>query len=420
MPASEFVQKREEIAAKTRELYAITRALGPDNAGIAAAAKVAGLPDGSDGAKVAEEVQRRTTELNALNEAFEPYRTLEANKARADELHKRFGLPATAVAMPSEIKPGEDGAPVKSLGRAVVESPIFEALKAKAAMTDVVPLDLRAVLFQTSAGWAVESPAPQQLSLMPKEPFDPILSRIPQVRYGEAIYTFMEETTHTDNAAEIAEDAAYGESEFVLTKREKNIRKVGVSIPVTDEQLADVAGAEDFLNGRLEFQLRGRVAKQVLAGSGVAPNIEGTESVTGIQTQALGADSSEDAIFKLLTLIRSDGFAEPEVVFLNSTKWQTIRLRKTADGAYLYGPPSAQGPETIWGLPLVQTARHTSTKAISGAYRAYSLIAVKQDVTFATGFVNTQFTKGERTIRADVRAAMVHLRPKAFGVVTGL
>ena len=413
------VQLREEISAKSKQLHAITSALGKDN-NVAAAAAAAGMAAETTAAALSAAVQARVAELNGLNEQFKPYRELEAAATLASEYERTFNAPAPRdITMPGE-KPKADGK-IRDLGQAFIQSRAYRAYRERGSLevSDVVPVDLRATLFQTSAGWAVESPAPSQVSTMPKEPTEGILARIPMIRWNQALYTFMEETTHTDNAVEKAEGAAFGEAAFVMTKREKTVRKIPNSLPVTDEQLADVEGAEDFVRGRVEFQLKGRLAKQCLAGDGVAPNIEGTEAVTGIQSVALGVDTLEDAIFKMLQDIRGDGFAEPDVIFLTPTQWETIRLRKDANGNYFYGPPSGTGPDTLWGLPVVQTARHTSTKVIAGAYRAYSLLAVKQDVEFAIGYTGSQFTEGEKTIRADIRAAMVHLRPKAFGVVTG-
>lgn len=419
---SEFIQLREQIAAESKALHAITSTLGADN-NVEAVLKAGLIPGATTSADVAADVQKRSKALAALDEKFKPFRDMEAAKTVASEFEKRFSMPAAgAVVMPGE-KIGTDAkAPKLNLGAAFVQSRAYKAWKDHKAtdVADSVKLDLQATLFETAAGWAVESPAPQQVQVMPKEPSDIILRNIPIVRYGEAIYSFMEETTHTDNAAEKGEGLTYAEGAFVLTKREKTIRKITNSLPVTDEQLADVQGAEDFVRGRLEYQIRFRLAKQVLAGSGAGVNIEGTENVAGIQTQALGVDTTEDAIFKMLQSIRSDGFAEPEAIFINPSKWTPIRLRKTNDGLYVYGPPAMSGADTLWGLGIVQTTGHTSTKAIAGAYRAYSLIAVKQDVEFAVGYNTTDFVEGQKTIRADMRAAMVHLRPKAFGVVTGL
>lgn len=40
-----------------------------------------------------------------------------------------------------------------------------------------------------------------------------------------------------------------------MTERESNVRKIGVWLPVTDEQLDDVAQAESYVNARLPFMI---------------------------------------------------------------------------------------------------------------------------------------------------------------------
>ena len=69
----------------------------------------------------------------------------------------------------------------------------------------------------------------------------------------------MEETTYTPAAAERAESAAYAESTFELTQRTENVRSIGASVPVTDEQLADVVQVRSYLNQRLTFGIRQRL-----------------------------------------------------------------------------------------------------------------------------------------------------------------
>lgn len=417
---SEYVKRREEIAAKAKQLHEASEALGKDNANIAGAAVALRLDANADSRAVAAEMQRRVVEITALRQDFEPFKAIEDAKTLANEFEKAFNMPAEGNILPQPRQDDRRDAERKTLGQLFVGSKAYQAFKqGRLDVADTVPVDIMATLFETGAGWPVESPASSQVSLMPKRPIA-VVDFIPKIRWSEAIYTFMEETTHTDNAVEKAEGVAFGEGAFVLTKREKNVRKIPNMLPVTDEQITDVPGAEDFVKGRLEYQIRARLDLQCLAGNGTAPNIEGTENVTGIQSQALGADSTEDAIYKMLRAIEDDGFASADVVFIRAAKFEAVRLRKTADGIYLYGPPSQTGPLTLWGLPVVKTNACTSTKAVSGAYQAHSLLAIRQDIEFAIGYVNAQFGEGEKTIRADLRAAMVHLRPKAFGQVTGL
>src|SRR3546814_10023048 len=52
--------------------------------------------------------------------------------------------------------------------------------------------------------------------------------------------TLFRSTTRAHAASEIAEGGAYPEAEFAFTERNMPVRKVGDSLPVTDEQLEDV------------------------------------------------------------------------------------------------------------------------------------------------------------------------------------
>jgi HK97 family phage major capsid protein len=199
------------------------------------------------------------------------------------------------------------------------------------------------------------------------------------------------------------------------------VRKITTSLPVTDEQLADVPAAEAYLNNRLSYDVRRRLDSQLLEGDGVAPNLKGTSNIGGsLNSQALGSDPRPDAVYKAFDLIRTNGFAEPSVLFINPTDWQPIRLLRTADDIYIWGSPAIAGPATIWGVPVVQTTGVTANTAITGDYIGFSALYIRQGLDISMGYVNDDFTKGKKTIRADIRCAMVHFRTAAFAKITGL
>ncbi|MEK7765263.1 MAG: phage major capsid protein [bacterium] len=275
-------------------------------------------------------------------------------------------------------------------------------------------------LFETGAGWAPESvrlPGFVEAVTTPPE----VIDIIPTGRTGQASVVYMEETTRTHAAAEKAEGAAYAESTFVLTQRTQAVSKITDSVPVTDEQLEDVPMAESYLGDRLRFGLRQRASQQCVSGNGVAPNIKGILNFTGIQSQAKGADPTPDAIYKAMTLVRVTGRATPTHVILHPNDWEPIRLLRTADGIYIWGNPSEAGPERIWGLPVINTSEATQDTGIVGSFLApWITLFERRGIDVQVGYINTQFTEGERTIRADLRAALVGFRGAAFCKVTGI
>jgi HK97 family phage major capsid protein len=247
-----------------------------------------------------------------------------------------------------------------------------------------------------------------------------VIDAFPEYETKQAVVKYMEETTFTNAAAETAEAGAYNAATLVLTERSQTVRKVTVWLPVTDEQLEDETEARSYIDNRLTFMLRQRVDSQALVGDGNAPNVLGTENVSGIQTQALGTDPIFDAAFKLFRKIRDNGFAEPNAFFIAPSKWETVALTRTADGLYILGNPASDIPTRLWGVPGIQTVAGTATKLTAGDYANFAGLYVRRGVDVQVGYNNDDFTKGQLSIRADVRIAVVHFRPKAFGTVTGL
>lgn len=308
----------------------------------------------------------------------------------------------------------------KSFGKLLVASEAVKAWKGGQGPTSQIDVGLK-TLFETTAGWDPFDARSDRVELLATRPAPHVVNFIPQTTTGQSTVKYMEETTFTNAAAEAAEGTAYGEATLVLTEKSSEVRKVAVFLPVTDEQFEDEPRAESYVNNRLPFMLRQRLDSQALVGNGTAPNLRGTENVVGIQSQALGTDSIPDATYKAMRLIRDDGFAEPSVVFIRPSKWETVRLLKTADGQYVWGHPALPGPETIWGVPVVQTTAPTATKAVIGDYRNFSELAARRGIEVqVSNSHGSFFIEGKLAIRADVRVALVHYRPKAFAVVTGL
>ena len=303
----------------------------------------------------------------------------------------------------------------KSLGAAMLKSGGLAHLGAKAE----VDIEVK-TLFARSAGWSPES---TRSGLLVENAQRPILvtDLIPTIPTGQAAYKYMDETTFTNNAAERAEGAAYGEAALALTERSVTIETVGVWLPVTDEQLEDEAGAEAYINQRLPFMIAQRLDGQVLVGDGSTPNILGVNNKPSIQTQAKGADPVPDAIHKAITKVRVTGRAMPNAIVMHPNDWQDVRLLRTADGIYIWGSPSESGPASIWGLPVVQSDAQTENTAVVGDFANFSLLVVRRGVVVErSNSHDTYFTTGKQAIRAGIRCATVWTRAAAFATVTGI
>lgn len=384
---------------------------------------------------VAEKVKSMNAELNELGEHADTL--AEAEKAALE--HSGREKAQRGFSLPGGGGPrNEEQFRVKSLGELLGESKQlgdwsrsggagmldlnFEKawlseLLVKAAMGDTMAAK---TLMTTAAGYAPQAIRLPSIVEMATRPIQ-LLDIIPMFQTLENAVVYMEETTRTHGAAETAEGGAYAESAFAFTERNSPVRKITDSLPVTDEQLADVAMLQGYISSRLIFGVRQRLDRQVLLGDGTSPNLRGLANLSGIQQQAKGTDPAVETFFKAMVKIRTVGRALASHHLVHPIDWQGIRLQRTADGVYIWGPPSDAGPERMWGLQVVQVDAGNAGTGYTGAFDVSTCgLFERQGVDVAVGYVNAQFGEGKRTVRADTRAAMAWFKPAAFCQNTGL
>lgn len=426
-------EAEEKLQTRQGDLAKVFEAAKTDDGSYDYSKAISVVSGAADAIAVAEHVKALNAEADQLARHLETF--LEADKAAA-------ALDARGKARGGFVHPGQGGQPAnrgqfKSLGEAVIEAKAFKDWRQHAKgggidlAIDMLPSDFlaKAALFNTignkalmttAAGFAPESIRMPGFVEAVTRPIQ-LLDILPMGSTGFELVKYMEETTRTHAAAETAEGGTFAESTFAFTERSSPVEKITDSLPVTDEQLEDVALIESYINGRLTFGVRQRLDRQCLIGDGSGSNLRGIINTSGIQTQAKGADPVMDAIYKAMTKIRVTGRALPTHHNIHPNDWQDIRLTRTADGIYIFGSPTDAGPDRLWGLPVVQNDALTEGTALVGSFDpAWIMLMEKRGVDIQVGYVGTQFGEGKRTIRADMRAALVLMRPAAFSTVTGI
>lgn len=377
---------------------------------------------------MAKRVNELDSELNAIGVEVE---TLEAAEKAAANVAAREKVRGSVI-VPDGGKGDRERPRVKSLGELVAEEKAYADWVKRGAPNgidfsfDLMPSDMLAkgmqfkTLMTTAAGFAPESVRLPGFVDAVSRPIQ-LIDIIPMSPTGMPSIPYMEETTRTHSAAERSEGGTYAESAFAFTERTSDVRKITDSLPVTDEQLNDVQMMQGYINGRLTFGIRQRLDGQVYVGDGSAPNLRGLVNISGIQTQAKGSDPVPDVFYKAMTKVRVTGRAVPTHHIMHPTDWQGVRLLRTADGVYIWGSPSEAGPDRMWGLPVVQAEARSAGSGMVGSFQpAWISLFERSGVDIQVGYVGTQFTEGKRTVRGDMRAALVVFRPAAFCDVTGL
>jgi HK97 family phage major capsid protein len=418
MPTA-LATKREELAAKQQALHVVFEEAKTSDPGVLDLKKVKAI-EGDESHKRME-IKRMNDELTAIGQEVE----LLAAQEYVATIGAKLNDPRSGLPMPVSVVQNQE----KSFGELFLETEAFKsAPKGKSDGPEtMMDVDAKAMLraagmkavMSTSAGFAPQAIRSGDIVPIATRPIQ-LLDLIPQLDTSQANVVYMEETTFTNSAAEVAEGSTYAQSTIVYTERTSNVRKIGHYLPVTDEQLEDVPLVAGLVDGQLIFGVRQRLDQQVFNGNGSAPNLTGILNASNLQTQAKGTDPGPDAIFKAIVKVKLVGRADASAVMLHPTDWQNIALLRTAEGVYIWGSPSDPGPRYMWGLPIAQTDAGSAGTAAVGDVLNYCYLAFRRGVNTQVGYVNDDFIKGQKSIRADVRVAFVVRRGAAFCQVTGL
>lgn len=252
-------------------------------------------------------------------------------------------------------------------------------------------------------------------------------------------YKYLEETTFTNNSAEVSEAGAFGESAIAFTENTENIRKFGVSIPVTEELLSDVASVNGYLDSRLKTMLQLRLDSELINGDGSAPNIRGILNKSGINTFDFSAYAGNlgriGQLYQAITEIRKDAFMEADAILMHPSDWNDVVTTVTSDfagtsgagyagkdplfvGAGMFG--NGVNP-SIWGVKVVPTTAITAGTVLVGTFGGglASHIITREGMEVAMSDSHDDFfTKDKVMMKASMRLGFAIYRATAFCSIT--
>lgn len=299
-----------------------------------------------------------------------------------------------------------------------IESAAFKEYNRTTKSSPVSEVEVKTLLDTT--GFPVASTRSNMLVQTPLRRLV-IADLIPNGTITQPRFLFMEETTFTNNADTVAEGGQKPESALAFTERSADVRKIATVLPVTDELFEDAPAMRSYVQGRMTVFLQLAEEDQLLNGSGVAPDILGILENPNIQTQAKGADTVPDAIYKAITLVEENSKLPASGIVLNPFDWQTIRLLKDSNGQYLFGSPLSNDIERLFGYPVVRTSAVTAGTGLVGAFDLAAMILRRSGIAFAASTEHSDFfIKNKLMLRVEERLAFPVFRPEGFCEVTGL
>ncbi len=330
----------------------------------------------------------------------------------------------------------EADAGVKSIGEQFTDTEAY----AKYMSNGVKGVDSQAEFKTTlnTTGYPPESlRAPGILETALRDP-NAVIGLFDQIQTDQNAFVYLEETTFTNNAGEIAESgdiSSANESALAFTERTESIRKIATFLPVTDELLADVSGIQGYVNSRLSTMMKLRMDNQLINGNGTAPNLTGVLNKSGINTFAYGSYSGElrriGQIYQAITEIRKDAFVEPDSIVMHPSDWYDIVTTTSSvetSGSrnplfVVAGGFGADAQPRIWGLKVVASTAIAEGTMLVGKFGGgdAAQIVSKQGVDLAVSDSHSDFfAKNQLAIRLTMRMGFVVYKPTAFCSITAM
>jgi HK97 family phage major capsid protein len=220
-------------------------------------------------------------------------------------------------------------------------------------------------------------------------------------------YHDWDEATTARAAAVVAEGGTFAESTATFIERTMPIRKIGDTLPVTEEFGEDAAAAAAELERFLDVNVNTKIDDQIINGDGTGQNLTGlltsAPDYTPVASGIAGANI-KDLVRKMRTaIIKGRGSKyNPDIVVMNSDTFDRYYLAKDLDNNYLFDPVNG----TIAGLVVVEDNNMPDNQLVVGD-RRFATIYEKTGVEISEGMVNAQFVSDTKTIKARKRLAML-------------
>lgn len=292
----------------------------------------------------------------------------------------------------------------------------FKGLPArvKAQMAERGGFNVKALIATGSAvttAQAIESPVTMQ------KPATGLLDLLP-VRFideGDE-YSYLTQTTRTNNAAPVAVGALKPTSVYTLKRETRHLRVIAhLSEPIPEYWLKDEAALEQFLGSEMGYGLQLAVENQAVNGDGVEPNMLGLLKVSGIQTQAFNT-SQIRTVRSAITKVEVLGYTANGLA-LNPLDWESIETVEDGNDRYLLGnegSPVDRAARRLWGVPVALT---TAVAQGRGVLLSEGSVGIVADPTVDMQFGRMADDFGRNQVRARAEGRF-NLEPwKPLGVV---
>ncbi len=224
---------------------------------------------------------------------------------------------------------------------------------------------------------------------------------------GVVRYRDWDEATTVRAAAMVAEGATFPESTAKFEWYSKPLRKVGDTLPVTEEFFEDEAQAANELDMFLQINVNLEIDSQLVTGDNTGQNLDGIINSAPAYTpvaSGIASPNLKDLSIKVrndITRTRGSKY-KPDMVLVNSNTMEGLVLAKDANNNYIFD----ENTGTLGGMFVVVDENTPDNQMVIGD-RRYARIYERTGVILSKGIPNAQFLEDEMTIKARKRMLLL-------------
>lgn len=224
---------------------------------------------------------------------------------------------------------------------------------------------------------------------------------------GTIAYVDWDEATTVKAAAMVAEGALFPESTAKFKGYTLALRKIGDTLPVSEEFFEDEVMAAAELDMFLETNVNDVIDTQIVTGDNTGENLKGLISSTPAYVPVASGivDANiHDLIIKVKESITSTGGAKynPDFVAMNIADINKLKLKKDTTNNYVF---NFNDPR-VDSLMIIEDNHVTANTLYVGDSR-YARIYEMGGIVLSKGLVNAQYTEDMLTIKARKRMAFL-------------
>ena len=207
---------------------------------------------------------------------------------------------------------------------------------------------------------------------------------------GKVVYHDWDEATTVRAAAMVAEGAQFPESTAKFAKYSIDLKKIGDTLPVSEEFGEDEASAAAELEMFLDTNVNSVIDNQIAVGAGTGQNLTGLTTSAPVYTAVASgiADANiKDLARKMRTTITKNRGSKykPNFVAANSDVIDQYILKKDANNNYMFDSETGM----IAGLMVVEDNNLPDNTLVVGDSR-FGTIYEKGGLTLSKVYVNAQ------------------------------